>query len=211
MRRCITLAAATFPSGPNPACPMSAPSYPVPGQYTYGNTFSATTGVTAIAWSSINGGSAGFIDDYLIKVAPAQVDALTATINLGGGFSIGNLFARLYSFASNPSGPVSTTPIGTVCNGVVSGSGGATTVQIGTAGTPVDLASGAYGLEISGTTTASMGGQYFGAINLSPVPASAALPLLLSGLGAIAALVRRRHASAVTHDPVVQEPSLPSV
>ncbi len=131
-------------------------------------------------------------DDYFIDVAPAQVDALTATVSLGGTFEIDDLYARIYSLTSNPSGLVTTDPVGSVFNGVVSGNGSATTVQIGSSGAPIDLSAGQYVLEVSGTTAGADGGQYVGSLNLTPVPLPPGLPMLLCGIGALAAASRLR-------------------
>lgn len=188
----LDLSCELLSTGPNPTCPATAPTYAVPGQYSYGNSFDSVTGTSAIIGSDINGATAGFIDDYFIQIAPAQVDALTATVSLGGAFSIDDLFARIYSLSSNPDGLVTTTPVGMLFNGVVSGNGSSTTVQIGSATAPIDLSAGEYVLEVSGTTSGTDGGQYFGGINLTPVPLPPALPLLLCGMAVLAAASRPR-------------------
>jgi hypothetical protein len=192
----LDLSCELLSTGTNPSCPATAPTYAVPGQYNYGNSFNAPTGTTAIAGSDINGASAGFIDDYFINIAPAQVDALTATVSIDGDYLINNLFARIYQLSTNPDGLVTADPVGTVFNGVVSGNGTSTTVQIGSATAPIDLASGQYVLEVSGTTAGDLGGQYFGGINLMPVPLPPALPLLLCGIGVLAVTSRLRRGAA---------------
>ena len=188
-------------TGPSPGCPGSAPVFAVPGQYNYGNQFSGVppTGSTPIAGSNIYGGpvngnlgSAGFIDDYFFQISPATADVVSATINLGGVFSIGNLFARIYTLGPNPGGLVTTTPAGPVDYGTITPSGPVTLVQIN----PTMLNAGSYVLEISGTTTGSAGGSYTGTLNLTaPVPLPGGLSLLLSGLGVMGILsVHRRGA-----------------
>jgi hypothetical protein len=193
-------------TGPNPACPGSAPLLGVPGQYNYQNQFTTPTGSTAIPGSNIYGGpvngflgSAGFIDDYLFQIGPATADVVSATINLGGVFSIGNLFARIYSLSANPGGLVTTTPAGVVDYGTITASGPVTLVQIN----PTMLAAGSYVLEISGTNTGRSGGSYTGTLNLTPpVPLPGALPLLLFGLGGLAALsMHRPLRTAMAHQP----------
>jgi hypothetical protein len=188
----LTLSCELLSTGTNPSCPATAPMYSVPGQYNYQNSFTAPTGSTAIPGSNIYGGPAngflgpaGFIDDYFFQIAPAQVDVVSSTIALGGVFSIGNLFARIYSVAANPGGLVLTTPAGAVDYATVTPNGPATLVQIN----PVMLTSGSYVLEITGTATGSNGGSYTGTLNLNPVPLPAALPLLLSGLGGLCGLL----------------------
>lgn len=193
----LTLTCELLSTGSNPACPTTAPMYAVPGQYNYQNQFTSPSGSTPITGSNIYGGpsngflgSAGFIDDYFFKIASAQADVVSATIDLGGVFSIGNLFARIYSLAANPGGLVTTTPAGTVDYGVITPSGPVTLVQIN----PVTLSSGSYVLEISGTTTGSQGGSYTGTLNLTAVPLPGTLALLLSGLVGLLALAARRYA-----------------
>jgi hypothetical protein len=53
------------------------------------------------------------------------------------------------------------------------------------------LNAGTYDLQVRGTTEA-LGGSYSGVMNLTPVPLPAAFPLLLSGLGMLRGLRRRR-------------------
>lgn len=190
----LTLTCELLSSGPNPACPASAPMYAVPGQYNYADSFGTGVGTTAISGSNIYGGPvygslgpAGFIDDYFFKITPAQADVVSATIDLGGVFAVNGLFARIYSVSSNPSGLVLTQPAGAVDYGTVTPSGPVTLVQIN----PVTLNAGSYVLEITGTTAGTSGGSYTGTLNLNPVPLPAALPLLLSGLGMLGLLVWR--------------------
>lgn len=182
----LTLSCELLSSGAS-TCPSTPPSYAVPGQYGYSQAFSAPTGSTTIAGSSINGSPAGFIDDYQFQIASANADVVTATISLGGEFSIGNLFARIYSLSSNPGGLVLTNPMGTVYNGTVTNSGSATEVVIN----PVMLTDGAYVLEISGLASGSLGGMYEGSLNLTQVPLPASLPMLLAALVGLGFLLGR--------------------
>jgi hypothetical protein len=85
---------------------------------------------------------------------------------------------------------VKTTPNGTVDYGTVQQVGPATLVQIN----PTMLGAGSYVLEISGTSSGSIGGNYTGSLELQAVPLPAALPLLLSGFGLVGGLRRRRTA-----------------
>lgn len=177
------------------SCTGGAPPYSVPGQYSYTETFSSSTGSGAITDSDIyagpaNGslGSAGFIDDYLFTIAPASVDAVSSTISLNGTFGISDLFERIYSLTDNSSGLVLTQPQGTVYYGDITNDGSATLVSIN----PVTLTAGSYVLELSGTVTGSQGGIYTGQLNLSPVPLPPSFPLLLVGLLGFAGLVLKR-------------------
>jgi hypothetical protein len=122
------------------------------------------------------------------------VDAVSATIQLGGVFSISNLFARIYTLSANPGGLVKTMPNGQAAYGSIQQVGPATLVQIN----PTMLGGGSYVLEISGTSDGSRGGNYTGSLELKAVPLPAALPLLLCGLGAVGGLRRRVTAAAAT-------------
>lgn len=174
--------------GGSTTCPASAPMYAVPGQYGYSDFFSGTEASGQISGSDINGGPAGFIDAYYFTIAPANADAVSATISDGDTFAVNGLFAELYSLSANPEGLVLGTPVGTVYDGVVTDSGDATMVQIN----PITLNAGSYVLEISGTGAGAAGGGYTGQLNLSPVPLPASLPLLLAGLLGFAAVILPR-------------------
>ncbi len=174
-------------SGAETSCPATAPAFTVPGQYNYGDTFAPGAAGGSIAGSDINGGTAGFIDDYLFQISPASADAVSATIS-DQTHQVGNLFARLYSLSTNPGGLVLTEPSGTTYDGVVDSLGPVTVVTIN----PVTLAAGSYVLEISGTASGSAGGSYTGTLNLSPVPLPASFPLLLSGMLGLAGLFLQR-------------------
>jgi hypothetical protein len=197
----LTLTCELLSTGTNPSCPATAPTYAVPGQYNYQNSFSAPTGATSIAGSNIYGGAlngnlgpAGFIDDYFFQISTARADVVSATIDLGGVYETSGLFARIYNLAANPGGLVTTTPNGAVDYGTITPEGPVTLVQIN----PTTLSSGSYVLELSGTASGSLGGSYTGTLNLNPVPAvplPAALPLLLSGITLLGGLARRRSES----------------
>jgi hypothetical protein len=55
-----------------------------------------------------------------------------------------------------------------------------------------NVQSGTYFRDVAGTANGSSGGTYIGQFNLSPVPLPAGVWLLLSGLGGIGTLVRKR-------------------
>lgn len=188
----LTLTCEELAGGISPSCPASAPTYAVPGQYNYIQQFNSPQ--TAISGTDIYGGpvngnlgTAGFIDDYFFQIAPAQADVVSSTIGESGVFNVSNLFVEIYSLTSNPGGLVKMMPVGAADYATIFPSGEATFLQIN----PTVLTGGSYVLQISGTATGSLGGSYQGDLNLTSVPLPAALPLLLSGLGALVALMRR--------------------
>ena len=154
-----------------------------------------TNTLPALAGSVPGAPGFSFYDDYVFTVSNATVDSVTSEINLGS-LSIGNLEERLYSVAANSTlpainGPATgfqtnwTAPV----NFSAGGESGMVTVM-----DPTTLAAGTYVLEIRGDVTGSSGGTYTGELNLNPVPLPAALPLLLSGLGLLGGLARKRRA-----------------
>jgi hypothetical protein len=174
--------------GSDSSCPATAPMYSVPGLYLYGDSINSPDGTAQITGSDINGNSAGFVDAYYFEIAPADADAVSATISDGSTISVSDLFARLYTLSSNPAGLVLGQPAGTVYNGVITNSDGSTTVTIG----QIMLPAGSYVLEISGTVNGSFAGGYTGSLDLAPVPLPASFPLLLTGLLGFAALFVQR-------------------
>jgi hypothetical protein len=169
-------------------------SLPVPGSYTYADTFAAGSGGTPVS-----GTPYGFFDDYLFTISGATADSITSTINLGGTLAISGLQVGLFSYVNGQTLPIYGT---TLPPGSVQVDGWSTPINSGgTTGTvnvipPTLLPSGSYVLEVLGTVTGSAGGSYSGVLNLAPVPLPAGLPLLLSGLGALGLWGRRRTALA---------------
>ena len=154
---------------------------------TYGNALGASPGQLA--------GAPGFsfYDDYIFTVADSTIDSVTSSINLGS-LSIANLQERLYSISAN-SPPVLGTPSGfhtdwsAPINFTVGVETGMQTVL-----SPTQLSAGTYVLEIRGLVTGASGGGYSGVIDLQPVPLPAALPMLLSGLGLLGGVARKKFA-----------------
>jgi hypothetical protein len=157
-------------------------SLPAAGAYT--NSFGAPAGDI--------GGAPGFsfYDDYIFTVANSTIDSVTSEINLGN-LSLGNLQERVYAVPGNTL-PVLGQPQGFQTNWTssVGFTAGAETGML-TVMNPTTLTAGTYVLEIRGDVTGA-GGTYSGQLNLSPVPLPAALPLLISGLGLLGGLVRKR-------------------
>ena len=157
-------------------------SLPASGGYT--NTFGASAG-------DISGAPGfSFYDDYIFTVANATVDSVTSEINLGK-LSIGSLQERVYTLTGNAA-PVLAQPQGFQTNWTTPvGFTAGTETGMFTVMNPTTLSAGTYVLEIRGDVTGT-GGTYSGQLDLNPVPLPAALPLLLSGLGLLGGLVRKR-------------------
>jgi PEP-CTERM motif-containing protein len=140
--------------------------------------------------------SFAFYTDYVFTVAPNSFDSLTASINLGTGLAVNGLQARLYDYSVGTTQNLTLpafTPTGTVLDSwstAVNLAPGLTADA--TVITPTNLAAGTYVLVIRASSVGSSGGSYGGVLNLTPVPVPAALPLLLSGLGGLGWLGRRR-------------------
>jgi hypothetical protein len=168
-------------------------SLSVPGQYRFSDGFGNQT--TALTGTSSPVGSYAFQDTYEFSVSQAASgDALTVSLNLdlgsGPTFDISNLQFRLYEVAA-----------GTAPGLLIPGTAKVITAWKGTSGpssgTPINanfsgIQAGMYFLDVAGTADGSSGGTYLGQLNLAPVPLPAALPLLLSGLGLLGGLRRRR-------------------
>jgi hypothetical protein len=160
----------------------------------YGSSFGPSAGDLAAAPGF------SFYDDFIFTVASSTVDAVTSTIDLGKLLQIDDLQVRLYTLAGNPTLPVlSDSPAG------LKAGGWSTPVDFSAAGQTGEfsvlpetmLAAGTYVLEVRGEVKGTGGGSYSGTINLSPVspvPLPAALALLVSGLGALGGLARKRSA-----------------
>jgi hypothetical protein len=165
----------------------SVNAFPLPGSNFYGDTFSAAT--TTISGSPAPGW--GFYDDFLFTISgPATTDSITSTIDLGT-LSISNLEVRLYDTNGNPTLPVLGNPTGGAISGwsnPISGGSGSYSVLNTT------LGPGTYVLEVRGDVTGLNGGSYSGTLNATPVPLPAALPLLLSALGGLGFMGRRKAA-----------------
>jgi hypothetical protein len=160
--------------------------------YNYANGFTSQQ-TTNYATTSY-----GFYDDFVFTVGSNQADSITSTISLGSGTGISNLQVRLYDFTANGGAvPLLATP---VTGSAFDAWSTPVSYAPGVTGTiavlnPTTLAAGTYVLEVRGTATGTGGGSYAGVLNVTPVPLPAGLPLLLSGVGALGGLLRRRRAA----------------
>lgn len=158
------------------------------GTYNYGHTVAHTDG-------NVSGTNYGFYDDYIFTIAAGNVDSVTSTIDLAGVYGINNFQVRLFSVAD------ALTPGATGYPGSAPIPGwtqayDCTTGSISCTGTvsiiaPYSLTAGTYDLQIRGTTEVG-GGSYAGVLNVTPVPLPAAFPLLMSGMGLLGGIARRR-------------------
>jgi hypothetical protein len=165
----------------------------VPGQYNFSDTFNSPES-TVIATSPV--GPYTILDSFGFTVgADAQGDVLTATLNLANVFNFANLQLRLYQVTSSSVVPV--------VPGIPAGS---TMIQpwIGTTvSNPNEVIASfsglqnnaTYFLDIAGIPNGTNGGSYTGILNLAPVPLPPNSWLLISGLGVIGVLIRRRRAA----------------
>lgn len=166
----------------------------VPGQYNFNHFFSGPQ--TAVLGTDLTAGDYSFQDSYVFQVgASAGGDTAVATLNLPPSFGMADLQMRLYELI-----PGSSTPV--VGQSLI-GQPSVLSVISPWVGKPGDdiqqivanfsglTPSGTYVLDIAGTATGSSGGQYFGALDLQPVPLPAAAWFLLSGIGALVLANRR--------------------
>jgi len=132
-----------------------------------------------------------FYDDYVFTVANSTVDAASFVLNEGATLAINDLQMRLYSVSGNNTLPA----LGDSPAGLMAGWSN----PISTDGSTSNLATtmlsgGTYVLEVRGDVVGTAGGSYAGLIDLQPVPLPAALPLMLSGIGLLGGVVRKRRA-----------------
>jgi len=183
----------------NPSNPTVGNDYDlaVPGQYTFTDSFlSQQPASPNLATSSI--GPYDFQDSYRFTIgAGASGDTLVASLGLsnanGNTFNISDLQFRLYEVPTATTAPiVGGIPAGsTLITAWVGPPSGSNEVEA----TFNDIQAGTYILDVAGIANGSNGGTYFGQLNInSPVPVPAGLPLLLSGLGGLWAVIRRRRA-----------------
>lgn len=174
----------------NPGSPTISNDYSlaVPGQYTFSDSFtSQQPATTNLGTDPV--GPYDFQDSYRFTISTgASGDTLVTSLGLGGTFSMSDLQFRLYEVPTSTTAPI--------VGGVPPGSTVITAWQAAGTASFSGLMSGTYILDVAGIASGTSGGTYVGQLNLSPttVPLPAGLPLLLSGLGGLWAMARRRGA-----------------
>ncbi|MGD9841860.1 MAG: FxDxF family PEP-CTERM protein [Steroidobacteraceae bacterium] len=162
---------------------------------TYTNTYGSLAYTLPGSISASNPTGSEFYDDYVFTIDASSLSSITATIDLGSVFDINNLNVRLFSWNGNAeSNSTPTVTIGAPVGGVLQ----AWTYATGTGDVAVinqtNVTAGTYVLQVRGNTDGSNGGTYVGQLQVTPVPLPAALPLLLSGLGLLGLMGKRRAA-----------------
>jgi hypothetical protein len=170
---------------------------PVPGTYTYSNSYHSPGELIEDDLGEISP-PVSFYDGYQFTIDGAVANSATLTIDLGELLGIDNLSARIFRADGNTP-PTLRTPVGgslierwsTPIDAI--GPDGGEAVMLSS----VVLNPGTYVLQIRGLVTGAVGGSYAGVLNLVPMPAvplPAAAWLLLSGLGALRMVSRLRAA-----------------
>jgi hypothetical protein len=138
-----------------------------------------------------------FVDSYVIDIPTSTASAFAFSLNLSSQLGIDNLSARLYAYTANSNSNLTVGATGPFPGVVPGGSWSTNTMSGGVDSTGLNLPSvngGVYVLQIVGEETGTVSGMYSGSLAVTPVPLPAGLPLLLSGLGALAATCRRAYA-----------------
>ncbi len=139
-----------------------------------------------------------FYDDFVfnLPLAPqAKFDAAAVTIDMGSFLGLQNFSARLYKLDAGLNSlttglPSSGTPVQSWTSSAL--------LAPGVAGTTVlflnvALQAGAsYALEFRGTITGNYGGSYGGSLNITPVPEPSTYAIVLTALGVMGLVSRRR-------------------
>lgn len=157
---------------------------PIPGSLHIGDTFAKASTPTTFE---------EFFQFYLPK---ATKDSWSVTaLSKSGQAGLSSLTSALYL------GQVSSHPLGAPLEaGLAMPASKLPPNYIGNSGALITLAPGWYTLEVRGTTLtkagADLGGSFGGTLTISPVPEPETYALMLSGLGVLGAVARRRRSAA---------------
>jgi hypothetical protein len=164
----------------------------VPGSHTFGNSQGS---LTTPVYTTGGGQSFEFYDDYVFSISGANANVLSSSINLGNFLGLENFQVRLYELAGNTPLPQFGAPLGGTLLESWSTSINFSPGVSGIVNVIPEhaLGAGSYVLEVRGNVSGLAGGSYTGQMNLVPaVPLPAAVWFLVSGLGGLGALVRRK-------------------
>lgn len=144
-----------------------------------------------------NGDTFGLVASYIVALPTSTTGSYIFSLNLSSSTGIDDLSARLYSYGPGVNTTLGNT--GALPNGGLVSSW-STSVNGGlvdsTTMPATNVAAGLYVLEVVGQlSNGATSGSYSGQLSVDPVPLPAALPLLLSGIGAMFGLGRRRKAA----------------
>ncbi len=167
---------ASFNASANPTGPVTPGnlgSISLPATLTYGNT--------------INSAGTLFNDLYTFTIMPGSLDSVTTSIDLGNVIGLNNLSSFLFSNTTS-----TTIENATVITAPVPGIPSATATELVLS--PVDLGAGTYTLQISGSVLpTAISGSYSGVLNItSAVPEPSTYGMLLSGIGLLGFMTRRK-------------------
>lgn len=163
-----------------------------PGQSTVGSDFSTTETVQSATGSIAPDSGWNFYDDYFFTTTTATANNATVISDFSLD-SISNIQVRILP-SDGQSGPLNPAPmLGIPSGGAVdgwtaplTGSNGSLSILL-----PTGFAAGSYDLQVRGEAIGT-DASYAGTLQIAPVPLPAGLPLLLSGLGLLGGLIRRR-------------------
>jgi hypothetical protein len=163
---------------------------------TMSNPSGSYAGFTIKDGNQTPGENIGFLDSYVFTVSTAISNATLISLNLDTTLGLDDLSMRIYQYSSSNNYNVSTSqaPGGTllVDSWSLSDNASSGNIVASTTLSQNGLAAGTYVLQVAGLETGTQSGTYQGSLNIDPVPLPAALPLIVSGLGLLGGLARRR-------------------
>jgi hypothetical protein len=162
------------------------------GQSTVGSDFSTGETVQSATGSTPPDSGWNFYDDYFFSTTTATANNATVISNFSAD-SISNLQVRIFSSGGQSLAPNSAPTLGLPTGGAIDGW---TAPLVGSNGSlsillPTGFAAGSYDLQVRGEAIGT-DASYGGTLQIAPVPVPAGLPLLLSGLGLMGGMIRRR-------------------